>query len=407
MVDLETGLNQAQQASLLAAEDYSQAQENKDAADRELVSANEQAAAADAALVTARENLAAVAMDAYRTGGGMNDFTAIASANGFDDVITKSEVIGRASSEADSRIQIVKAAEVVSAAMRGYAEDAADAAAEAEAAASDALDGAKQSQQQAERAVGEVQNARDAAVARLAEVRNTSVALEQQRQDGLAAERHQREIEAFEAAQKAEDAATGTATPPSTGTPRPRPTTDPKPTTTPRPDPTTDPKPDPTTDPKPTTTPKPDPTTDPEPTKDPEPPAPTPPAQSWKSSPSDGAAAVAKALTLMGSAYEWGGNGPAYDCSGVTSTAWRAAGYYIPRSSTTQYNGLTKVSSSNMRKGDLIFYGSGRSTSRIYHVAIYIGGGMVAEAATYGTPSRVRSLYAWGVSDMLPTVGRP
>ena len=60
-----------------------------------------------------------------------------------------------------------------------------------------------------------------------------------------------------------------------------------------------------------------------------------------------------------------------------------------------------------MRKGDLIFYGSGRSSSRIYHVAIYIGDGMVAEAATPGTPSRVRTLYAWGVNDMLPTVGRP
>ncbi|WP_430868346.1 NlpC/P60 family protein [Demequina aurantiaca] len=399
MVDLESAFDQAQQASLLAAEDYAQAQENKDEADRELVSANQRAAEADAALELARENLATVAMDAYRTGGDMKDFTAIASASGFDDVITKSEVIGRASSEADSRIQTVKAAEVVAAAMRGYAEEAATTATDAQEAASEALGAAEETQRQAERAVDEVSTARNGALARLAEVRNTSVALEQQRQDGLAAERRQSEVAAFEAAQDAEDVAEAGSSSPANSTPQPRPTT----SSTSTPDPVQ------TTDPKPTTTPKPDPTKDPEPepTKDPEPPAPTPPTQSWKSSASDGNAAVAKALTLMGTAYQWGGNGPAYDCSGVTYAAWKSAGYTIPRSSTTQYNGLTKISSSQMRAGDLIFYGSGRSSSRIYHVAMYIGGGMVAEAATYGTPSRVRSLYAWGVSDMLPTVGRP
>lgn len=419
MVDLESALNEAQQASLLAAEDYAQAQEDKGTADRELVNANERAAEADAALKRARENLATVAMDAYRTGGDMKDFTAISSASGFDDVITKSEVIGRASSEADSRIQMVKAAEVVAAAMRSYAQDAATTAADAQATASDALTTAKESQQQAERAIKEVQKARDGALVRLAEMRNTSVGLEQQRQDGLAAERRQREVAAFEAAQRAEDAAAPAATPTANVKPQPRPTTAPKPdaSTDPKPGSTSPPKP--TTTPKPTSTPKPESTKDPEPqqttapdpepTSDPAPPAPdpSPPAQSWRSSPSDGSAAVSKALTLMGSPYQWGGNGPGYDCSGVTSAAWRTAGYSIPRSSTTQYNGLAKISSSQMRKGDLIFYGSGRSSSRIYHVAIYIGGGMVAEAATPGTPSRVRSLYAWGINDMLPTVGRP
>lgn len=428
IVDLEQGLNEAQQASLIAAEDYAQAQEAKDAADAELVSANQRAADAEAALAKARGGLATVAMDAYRTGGSMKDFTAIASASGFEDVIARSEVISRASSEADSRVQTVKAAEVVAAAMRGYAEEAATTAADAEAAASDSLAAAQESQQQAERAVGEVAKARDNALSRLAEVRNTSVALEQQRQDGLADDRRQREIEAFKAVQAAEDAAEDATPSPATGTPQPRPTdsgttpepeqtTDPKPTTTPELGQTTDPEPEQTTDPEP----EPEQTTDPEPTKDPEPeqtkdpePEPTadpepppPPAPSWNSSASAGAAAVRKALTLMGSPYEWGGNGPGYDCSGVTYAAWKSAGYTIPRSSSTQYRGLTKVSSSQMRKGDLLFYGSGRSSSRIYHVAMYIGGGMVAEAATPGTPSRVRTLYAWGTNDLLPTVGRP
>lgn len=407
MVSLENAFNEAQRASLLAAEDYAQADEDKVAADQTLVTANQRADEADKALQAARDNLAVVARDAYRSGGSMEQFSAISSAEGFDDVIAKTEVIDRASSEADSQIQTVKAAEIVATTMREYAQDAATNAASAQQAASDALSAAKKSQRQAQRAIEQVASARQDAVARLAQVRNTSVALEQQRQDGLAEQRRLEEVAAFQAVQKAEDqssnASAGTT---STVKPQPRPTTtpttDPQPNQTSAPVQTTAPAPEETSKPVQTTAPEPTKDPAPEPTKDPE-----PPTQAWKSSASAGKAAVAKALTLMGSPYEWGGNGPAYDCSGVTFAAWNAAGYRIPRSSTTQYNGLPKVSSSQKRPGDLIFYGSGRSSSSIYHVAIYIGDGMVAEAATAGTPSRVRSLDAWGVRDMLPTVGRP
>ena len=61
-----------------------------------------------------------------------------------------------------------------------------------------------------------------------------------------------------------------------------------------------------------------------------------------------------------------------------------------------------------MRPGDLVFYGTGRSSSAIYHVAIYIGNGMVAEAATYGEPAQVRAYDAsWRINNLIPYAGRP
>ncbi len=88
----------------------------------------------------------------------------------------------------------------------------------------------------------------------------------------------------------------------------------------------------------------------------------------------------------MGSPYQLGGNGPAYDCSGITYAAWRSQGVTLPRSSRTQYAAVAHVPLSQMRPGDLVFYGTNRSPSAIYHVAMYIGNGMVAEATAPGEP---------------------
>jgi len=63
---------------------------------------------------------------------------------------------------------------------------------------------------------------------------------------------------------------------------------------------------------------------------------------------------------------------------------------------------------SQLRKGDLIFYGDNRNASKIYHVTIYIGGGMVAEATSPGNLSQVRPYDAfWRVDDLIPLAGRP
>ncbi len=98
--------------------------------------------------------------------------------------------------------------------------------------------------------------------------------------------------------------------------------------------------------------------------------------------------AVATALSQVGKPYRWGANGPnAFDCSGLTSFAWRAAGVNIPRTSRAQYSGLRNVTRSQLQPGDLVFY-----NSPISHVAMYVGGDTIVEASRSGIPVRTARL---------------
>lgn len=86
------------------------------------------------------------------------------------------------------------------------------------------------------------------------------------------------------------------------------------------------------------------------------------------------------ARSKIGGKYIWGGNGPnGYDCSGLTSAAYRSIGVSIPRTATEQSRRGRTVSYSNMRPGDLIFFGSPSNT---YHVAMYVGNGQIVHAST-------------------------
>jgi hypothetical protein len=82
----------------------------------------------------------------------------------------------------------------------------------------------------------------------------------------------------------------------------------------------------------------------------------------------------------LGEAYVWGGTslGHGVDCSGFTQALYRQLGYSIPRTSRSQAASGTRVSASELRPGDLIFYGS---SSYISHVAMYIGGGQIIHAS--------------------------
>ncbi|MGY6023627.1 NlpC/P60 family protein [Streptomyces spinosirectus] len=92
------------------------------------------------------------------------------------------------------------------------------------------------------------------------------------------------------------------------------------------------------------------------------------------------AKAVGFAMAQIGKPYVWGAVGPSsYDCSGLTSTAWAAAGHPIPRTSQAQWRGLTRVSLASARPGDLIIY-FGDAT----HVGMYIGGGQIVHAPRPG-----------------------
>jgi cell wall-associated NlpC family hydrolase len=95
--------------------------------------------------------------------------------------------------------------------------------------------------------------------------------------------------------------------------------------------------------------------------------------------------AVNTALAQVGKPYRWGAAGPdAFDCSGLTMYAYRAAGISLPHSSRMQSTMGTAVSRSAMQPGDLLFY-----YSPVSHVSMYIGNGQMVHASTYGEPVKV------------------
>ncbi|MBW3576696.1 MAG: C40 family peptidase [Actinobacteria bacterium] len=126
-----------------------------------------------------------------------------------------------------------------------------------------------------------------------------------------------------------------------------------------------------------------------------EPPQPPPSA-------GDGAqTAVDAARSQVGKPYRWGAEGPdAYDCSGLTKWAWAKAGVSLPHSSRMQFEVTARVPRSDLRPGDLMFFGS-----PIHHVALYIGDGKVVEAPYSGERVRIndRTVHR---SDLVG-IGRP
>jgi cell wall-associated NlpC family hydrolase len=102
------------------------------------------------------------------------------------------------------------------------------------------------------------------------------------------------------------------------------------------------------------------------------------------------ARAVAFALGQRGKPYRWGAEGPgAFDCSGLTWAAWRAAGVAIPRTAAGQLAGLPRARG-RLQPGDLVIYAS-RGPSR-RHVAMVVGRGRMVEALGRGIPIRSTSI---------------
>ncbi|EAO7455064.1 invasion associated endopeptidase [Listeria monocytogenes] len=97
---------------------------------------------------------------------------------------------------------------------------------------------------------------------------------------------------------------------------------------------------------------------------------------------SSASAIIAEAQKHLGKAYSWGGNGPTtFDCSGYTKYVFAKAGISLPRTSGAQYASTTRISESQAKPGDLVFfdYGSG-----ISHVGIYVGNGQMINAQDNG-----------------------
>ena len=97
--------------------------------------------------------------------------------------------------------------------------------------------------------------------------------------------------------------------------------------------------------------------------------------------------AVTFAYNALGVMYDYGADGPdGYDCSGLTSAAWRAAGKSLPHNAAAQYSATTRISRSELKPGDLVFY---RSNG---HVGLYVGGGQIIDASRAGQPVKKRTI---------------
>jgi cell wall-associated NlpC family hydrolase len=106
------------------------------------------------------------------------------------------------------------------------------------------------------------------------------------------------------------------------------------------------------------------------------------------------AKAIAYARAQLGTPYVWGATGPgAFDCSGLTYAAYRAAGVTVPRVSGAQWRHGPRIPAGREQPGDLVFFnsGPGTSTSNPGHVGLVIGGGRMIAAPHTGTVVQVQS----------------
>lgn len=95
-----------------------------------------------------------------------------------------------------------------------------------------------------------------------------------------------------------------------------------------------------------------------------------------------GSAVVDYAKNYLGLRYVSGGNSltTGTDCSGFTKLIYKEFGITLSRSVKSQVKNGTYVKKSDLQKGDLIFYG--HTSSKVSHVAIYIGNGKVIHQST-------------------------
>ena len=128
----------------------------------------------------------------------------------------------------------------------------------------------------------------------------------------------------------------------------------------------------------------------------------------------NGSDAVAFAYKYLGCPYVWGATGQvltrsmldwarrqghyssfqeqfvgkaqAFDCSGLVVYTYAHFGVSLPRTTYYQVNVGQYIPKSSLQPGDLIFYGSSRN---VYHVAIYIGDGLIIEAPYTGATVRI------------------
>ena len=360
----------AMQNAQIAGEDLNEANIALNEATATANQASADADAAEAAFQEGKQQIASVAQAAYRNGGGTLDALApYFDSDGLRSVETKQAGISSFSSSAETKMQSVAALEQVAKVTR----DAANTALANQKAATDEVqkrtDAANQAATAAQNEAARVTAQRGAYVQELATKQNTTVELINEREAALEAERQeaariaaeqaaaaaeaQRQADAAAAAERAAAADASSSynddgdddysySAPSYSYEEPSYS-----------------------------------------------------APSYSGGGADTAIATAK--SYLGVPYVWGGESyGGVDCSGLTMLAWESAGVDLPHLSRAQYSYGTHVPIGSMEAGDLIFWSSNGTQSGIYHVAIYLGGGQMIEAPTFGVPVRITGVYSWG-----------
>ncbi|WP_300278086.1 C40 family peptidase [Peptacetobacter sp.] len=102
-------------------------------------------------------------------------------------------------------------------------------------------------------------------------------------------------------------------------------------------------------------------------------------------------AAIKVAKSKLGKPYKWGATGPnSFDCSGLMYYAYKnGAKVTLPRTSRQQSNFGKKVSKSELKPGDLVFFGRGNSVS---HVGMYLGNDQYIHAPQTGDVVKISKL---------------
>ncbi len=368
-------LQDQQERAGAAAEEYNRTAEELDEAIAQSTEATTKALAAAVAADEATLALSRYAAEVFQSGGGLGQLDVFFGAGGPGLTLERAaglEAVG------EERARVMREATE----------------------ARRARDIAQRDNDAAAAAAASVATRQEQALAQLATLRNTSVELERQRQDGLAAIEAARIAEearrkaAEEAARKAaEEAAARKAAEEAAArkaaeeAARKKAEEDAKKAAS---SPTTAPKTSTSSTTKPTTS----------PTSTPSPSTPVGPAPAPKAGVD---AVIAFARAQLGEPYVWASAGPdSWDCSGLTMMAWAQAGVKLSHYTGSQYKQTARVPVDELKPGDLVFFGP--SVAGIHHVGLYIGNGQMIHAPYTGTVVKISTIWR---KDLIPYGGRP
>lgn len=393
-------LQDQQERAGAAAEEYNRTAEELDEAIAQSTEATTKALASAVAADEATLALSRYAAEVFQSGGGLGQLDVFFGAGGPGLTLERAAGLEAVGEERARVMREATEARHLATMLQQAATEAQERQQRAADAARRARDIAQRDNDAAAAAAASVATRQEQALAQLATLRNTSVELERQRQDGLAAIEAARIAEearrkaAEEAARKAaEEAAARKAAEEAAArkaaeeAARKKAEEDAKRAAS---SPTTAPKTSTSSTTKPTTS----------PTSSPSPSTPVGPAPAPKAGVD---AVIAFARAQLGEPYVWASAGPdSWDCSGLTMMAWAQAGVKLSHYTGSQYKQTARVPVDELKPGDLVFFGP--SVAGIHHVGLFIGNGQMIHAPYTGTVVKISTIWR---KDLIPYGGRP